>query len=172
MVSQPRRSALLRLGFVWLALSFSTGIAAAQRWEHFRDPSSGHSFELPGDRFERVDSEDGQVVFEEATGEARIASFHGVLPPGTSLADVETIVATAEWIRNVSYRAGGKTWFVLSGHYVRDAGDRDPIIFYFKAMLNAARTRYAGIEISYPTSRKREFDPIVTRLEKSLRAPS
>jgi hypothetical protein len=152
-------------------LMLSTGLAQAQRWDRYLDAESGHSFELPRDRFSEVENRDGQTIFEDPSGEARIASFHGELPPGTALPDIENMVATAEWIRNVTYRAGGKSWFVLSGHYVRDAGDRDPVIFYFKAMMNAERTRYSAIEVSYPTSRKVEFDPIVTRLEKSLRPP-
>jgi hypothetical protein len=39
-------------------------------------------------------------------------------------------------------------------------------------MLSPDRERYAAIEVTYQVGRKREFDPIVTRLEKGLRPPS
>ncbi len=159
---------LLAAGLVVLMCA---GIAAAQSWEEYVDPEYGHSFQIPGDQFQEVSNEDGRLIFEDVSGDARIAAYQGEIPVGTGLAKIEELVASADWIRNITYRAGGNSWFVLSGHYLRDREDADPTIFYFKAMLNAERTRYSAIEISYPRSRKAEFDPVVTRIEKSLRAP-
>jgi hypothetical protein len=165
-----KRRSLAVLSAIFLALLTCLN-ARAQAWHEYTIPGYGHRFSIPGD-FSRAGTEQGKLYFEEASGIAQIAAYRGELPPGTSISDIERLTASAEWIKDVTYRAGGESWFVLSGHQIGSSrSDADPTIFYFKAMTNAARTRYSAIEISYPRSRKLEFDPIVTRIEKSLTAP-
>ena len=70
--------------------------------------------------------------------------------------------------RRITYRAGGQSWFVLSGYLDREG---EPMVFYAKFMLNPSRTALSAFEISYPASRKSTFDPMVEQMEDSLTSP-
>jgi len=80
-------------------------------------------------------------------------------------------VSRADRIREVTYRAQGRGWFVLSGYYQRDGEERQDLIFYAKFMFSSDRSVFSGFEISYPAANKRRLDRVVTRLEKSFRGP-
>jgi hypothetical protein len=61
----------------------------------------------------------------------------------------------------MSYRAGGKSWFVLSG---RQGGE----IRYTKVIERCGAAH--SIFFRYPASQKRRYDPIVSRVSSSLNA--
>ena len=63
----------------------------------------------------------------------------------------------------VTYEASGKNWYVLSG---QSGGD----IFYRKAVVDAANGLVHVFEITYPPAQLATYDPIVTRMAKSLAA--
>jgi hypothetical protein len=171
MHSQTCRSPLLVI-VVFLALTGS-GFAQDLDWDSFVDPEYGNRYEIPTGMFEQVESDAGKLVFEEVDeGGARLMIYSGDVPSGMTLGQFEERVRAAEWIEDVTYRVAEGSWFVLSGYY-RTTNERDqPFIFYTKFMLSPDRERYAAIEVTYQVGRKREFDPIVTRLEKGLRPPS
>ena len=75
-------------------------------------------------------------------------------------------------IGQVTYRAGGENWFVLSGYYASDSPSGEQMIFYTKFMFSGDGRRISAIEIGYPTEEKPFFDPIVVRLEQTLSAPT
>lgn len=62
----------------------------------------------------------------------------------------------------VTYRRKGKDWLAVSG----TKGDR---IFYRKSLLSCNGTVWNSVAIDYPASQKKKFDPLVTRVARSLR---
>jgi hypothetical protein len=63
----------------------------------------------------------------------------------------------------ITYLKRGSTWIVTSGF----KGDR---IFYRKAMLACANTRWHNIAFEYPAAEKRHYDAFVTRTSRALAA--
>lgn len=132
--------------------------AATHDWEVFSGP--GYSFTLPTGQFEAVEAAPGRVVLEEREGRARIVAHAGSGNTATLAQLRETLEAAAP-VADITYRAGGSSWFVLSGYTL------DGAIWYTKVML--AGDRFAGFEITYPRQDKRRMDGVVTRIEKGLR---
>ena len=62
----------------------------------------------------------------------------------------------------ITYRASGANWLVLSG----TRGDR---IFYKRHLLSHRNEIINAFEISYPAALGGTYDPIVSRLSRSLR---
>jgi hypothetical protein len=171
MPSHAQRCA--QIGLALLLGCSSVALAQEAGWERHFDREYGHRYDIPAGIFEQVESQPGKLVFEETDGgRARLSIYSGNVPPGMTLGEFESRVQSAEWIRDVTYRAGEAGWFVVSGHYRTKGQEDEPLIFYTKFMLSPDRERYAAIEITYPLGRKAEFDPIVRRLEKGLRPPS
>jgi hypothetical protein len=63
----------------------------------------------------------------------------------------------------IIYRAAGKNWLVLSG----TRGDR---LFYTRYLLSHRNEVENAFKISYPAALAATYDPIVTRMSKSLKA--
>jgi serine/threonine-protein kinase len=63
----------------------------------------------------------------------------------------------------ITYRAAGKNWLVLSG----TRGDR---LFYTRYLLSHRNEVENAFKISYPAALAATYDPIVTRMSKSLKA--
>ena len=74
-------------------------------------------------------------------------------------------------IEEVTYRAGGRSWFVLSGYYTDNDGFDEPMIFYAKLMFSPDRSQVAAFEISFPKSEKPRFAPLVEHIENSFTPP-
>lgn len=169
---QSRKSRSTRLALAVLLSLTGSVVAQELDWAVFVDPEYGNRYEMPAGMFEQVESEAGKLVFEEVDeGGARLMVYSGDVPAGMTLGQFEERVRAAEWIEDITYRAGAGSWFVLSGHYRTTSERAQPLIFYTKFMLSSDRERYSAIEVTYQLDRKREFDPIVTRLEKGLRPP-
>jgi hypothetical protein len=80
----------------------------------------------------------------------------------------QEMMEAADPDRRITYRAAGKSWFVLSG-YLENEGE--PTIFYAKFMLNRRGTALSAFEISYPKAQQAQFNPLVEQMEDSLTAP-
>lgn len=63
---------------------------------------------------------------------------------------------------SITYKKTGKDWLVVSG----TKGDR---IFYRKSLLSCNGAIWNNLSIEYPASEKKKFDPLVTRVARSLR---
>ena len=138
----------------------AAGVAAASDhdWRVYSGP--GYRFELPVGDFEVVESAPGRVALEEAGAEVRIVAQAGA-GNAASLAQLRETIELAAPVAEITYRAGGRSWFVLSGY------TPDGAIWYTKVMLSG--DRYAGFEIVYPKYEKSRMDAVVTRMEKGLR---
>jgi hypothetical protein len=159
----------LSLG-VCLALILANPIAAAE-WTRFRDPASQYAIELPTGSFSPAAPGDqrGHLSLAEIDGDGIVDVYGGNNSRRLRPAEFITELSRAPRIADVTYRAMGKTWFAISGHYVREAGDRDDLIYYAKFVFTPDLSRFAAFEISYSTAEKNRMDPVVTHLEKSLR---
>jgi hypothetical protein len=147
--------------------------AAAQSgsWRHFVDPQLGYAIDLPVGAFARtVTKPNGLSLVDDENG-AQLDVFGSHAQGGMSPSALLGEVRQADRIRTVTYQRSGAGWFVISGYYRRDAGEADDLIFYTKFMFNADRSAFSAFEVSYPMTVKRAMDPVVTHLEKSLRAP-
>ena len=90
---------------------------------------------------------------------------------------VKGVENTAKWIPSdimqkflrtdmpddITYERTKSTFFVLSGY-------RDDAIFYTKVAVSDDQHTACILDITYPRSRKKEFDPIVTRMSHSFEA--
>jgi hypothetical protein len=146
----------------------STSPVLAETWQRYLDRELGFSISLPTERFALTDRSDGRLTLRESNGEAQLDVFGVENREALSARQFQKMMETADPNRRITYRARGRSWFVLSGYLGDEA---QPTIFYAKFMLNRAGTALSAFEISYPRSRKAEFDATVERLEDSLTAP-
>jgi hypothetical protein len=145
-----------------VALCLLTAIAAAQDWSTYSNPRFGTSAEYPANEFRPLpppENGDGQS-FAAADG-ATLSIF------GAHNIDNDTPSSYEQMIRggrnrdyaNVTYRAAGADWLVLSGY-------RDDSVFYEKYIF--ADGLIHGLTIVYPRSAKAHYDPIAARAARSL----
>lgn len=155
-----------------LATSLPVG-AHAPGWEPYEDPELGFRIDLPVAQFEPVAEDEGPEVLRlyERAGDAIIEVYGGENVEGLSAAEFADMLAGADRIAEVTYRTGGRTWFVLSGYYERLGFEEQELIFYAKFMFSSDLERFAAFEISYPAAEKERFDAVVERLEASFRSP-
>jgi hypothetical protein len=153
-----------------LALALTSTALGAQ-WRPYSDPRTGVSIELPAE-FAPAPVQNGVALrLVDPAGDATIEVFGGNNSDDLSPRAFAEQVAGADRIAEVTYRAGGRTWFVMSGYYRRGADETSDVIFYAKFMFSPDLTRLTAFEINYPANRKREFDPIVSHMQKTLRSP-
>ena len=120
-----------------------------------------------------LDEEAGRGLFlREVGGQGEMKVYGADNTSGRSPREFVTALEEADRIEEVTYRAEGRNWFVLSGYYADEDSLGEPLIFYAKVMFSADWSRVSAFEISYPQGEKRRFDPIVDRIENSLTPPT
>ena len=158
-------------GVFWLSLGSIVGFAG--EWRQYHDPSFGYSVTIPDDGFdiEADQARNGLTLYEQG-GRGQIDVYAVLNESGLGLDDLRARLSEAERIKQITYSRTGQSWFVISGYYRRPADEAMDLIFYAKFMMSADRESIAAFEASYPVSEKRRFDPIIERMEDSLRAPN
>ncbi len=160
------------LAVLALLFGFAAGSQAQDAgWQRYEDFDYGFRIDLPLGLFELRENEAERMTFFEVGGLGQIDIYGAENPEGLTPQEFMDVLEQADRIAEVTYRTGGRSWFVLSGYYRRERHEAEELIFYAKFMFSPDRSRLSAFEISYPLRDKRRFDPIVTRLEKSLRAP-
>ena len=152
----------LLLGIVGLS-----GAAGAQvgEWTLHRNERFGFSFRYPADVFalERSSETGDGEVFAGARGQGRLLVGAFANDGGHSVETYRRYVAKNSYAGfGIHYAPRGQTWFVLSGE---DAGR----VFYEKVMFSCGGRLINSFVIMYPIENKREFDPIVSGIEKTFR---
>ena len=156
---------ILRLALLWVALTFLPDVAQAQEtWTTYRNTRFGTTIDYPN-RFRPgrpPDNNDGQSF---TSGDGATLSVWGSLNvEERDIAALEEFVRrAAESGQRITYQAGGKNWFVLSG-------TRGSNLFYTRYTLSHRNEVENAFEIVYPAELASAYDPIVARLSKSLRA--
>ena len=141
-------------------------------WTRFEDPALGYRIEVPLDLYESAGPVDASGIrsFSALDGSGgQLNIFGAPNSDGLSIAQLQQAVAQSGQIENVTYRASGNSWFVLSGFDVDDNGNE--LVVYTKFLFNRDRSAFSAFEISYPAEERARYHAIVTRIEKSLRAP-
>jgi hypothetical protein len=145
------------------------GPAAAQDqpepWRDYMNDRYGFRLVVPS-RVLNVEkqSESGDgLLFASKDGEVRL------LVGALTNADSHTPRSYQDYIAqqsyadySITYRQGGETWFVLSG-------EGKGKTFYEKVMFSCGDRLISSFAMIYPTERRKEFDPIVERVEDSFR---
>jgi hypothetical protein len=156
-----------------IVLVASVGVASAQApidWATYDDTDYGFSADLPYGLFEPLEQDGGNgLTLVQTNGSGQI-SIYGGDAAGLTLAGFEERLSAGEDVRDITYRASGNSWFVLSGFYDQPTGE--PLIFYTKVLLSSDRQRFSAFEVSYDRSEKPLFDGIVDRIEDSFTRPS
>jgi len=160
------RSMILGL---WLTVA-PTAYAVAGDWSRFEAPGSQFVLDLPTGTFVATNGAKGgaRLTLSETAGGAVIDVYGGTnvkrLEPREFIAEL----SRSPRIADTSYTASGKGWFVISGHYVREASDKQTLIYYAKFVFSRDLRRFAAFEISYPVMEKLRMDPVVKRMEETL----
>lgn len=141
--------------------------AWASEWTTYGGP--GFVIEVPADYVEAADSKPDHLVLVDGTNTVLLEVYGGPNKSELSAAELADSLSRAERIADVTYRAEGRSWFVLSGHYRSLGSGARPLIYYAKLLISADGSRLAGFEISYPQDDKRRLDPVVSRIEDSFR---
>ena len=166
----------MRKLFLGLIAVLAFGIAtaeAASAWRSYIDPVLGYRIELPVGTFTpTADSAESHIQLTETDGNAQIDVYGGEDPERLTPEAFADQLANADRIADVTYRRVSRTWFVLSGHYRRADDETGALIYYAKFMFTPDLSRFSAFEISYPVGEKRRMDPVVTRLERTLRRPA
>lgn len=150
------------------SLVVSAGHSSAASWERYANGSMGYSVSVPKDRFAVEKQTEGRMSYRDLHGSAQLDVFGVTNPERLTAAEFQALMEAADPNRRITYRAGGRSWFVLSGYLENEV---EPTIFYAKFMLNNRGTALSAFEISYPQTDRAEFDPLVEQIENSLTSP-
>jgi len=142
-------------------------------WRVYSDTVFDFSVEIPFALFEPgQEGGRGLRLNQIGGGQAHLDVYGAENAQGLSPEEfVAMLDQSGDLIGEVTYRAGGENWFVLSGYYAFDAPSGEPMIFYTKFMFSDDGKRISAFEIGYPRQEKMLFDSIVVRLEETLSAP-
>lgn len=151
-----------------LTLVACIGLGQAETWHRYTNDRFGASAEIPSDfKADPPPENDDGRTFVSKDGKAKILVYGSYAPSVV----VESFAAYRHWVRNaekeggltISYDAGGRDWFALSGM----AGDQ---ITYLKVIgVCSKRSLALHVRIEYPAAEKRRYDTLVSRVGGSLR---
>ena len=151
---------------VGLSLVTPAPEAAAETWKLYVNARYGTAAEYPADRFHPgrpPDNGDGQSF--RAEDGAELAIFAGLNIDDDTPAKYEAFLRSGSSdYKDVTYRATGSNWLVLSGH-------RGDSIFYEKYIFAKGKDVDVihGLVMTYRRATKAVYDPIVARMAQSLR---
>jgi hypothetical protein len=162
-------SRMVRCRHLWvlvLAVVAAAPAAAApggSGWGQYRDREAGVAFDFPGHVFAIDSAEQSRqgTVFTSTDGRARIRVFGFVNEAGDTPARYLRRVARPE-DANFTYVRTTSRFFVASG-------TRDGMIFYRRCNFAGGSGQVGCLQLDYPQGDKRAFDPVVTRISRSLR---
>jgi len=168
---QKRRTHRSLVICLLVLLALAAPVLAQGGWERYVDPEFGYSIDLPTGQFEWVEAELPITRMRQEETDTLLEVYGGYNRDGLSLSEFVDFLAQADRIAEITYRTGGRTWFVISGYYRREEPGDPSLIFYAKFIFTRDLDRFSAFEISYPRRHKSEVDPVVEALEASLRPP-
>ncbi len=146
----------LRRSLLVLLLLVDTAPAKAAEWSRYSE--FPFSIELPTGTFAVTEKSEQRLVLQDPESQAQIEVFGGINAEHLSVSEFrEAVEAAATANRVVTYRAAGRSWFVLSGYMADDEATTD-LIFYAKFMFDPAATSFSAFEISYPSASRASFE--------------
>lgn len=159
------------VALIFLALSACpTPIAMAQSgggWQPYVDRAYGFSAALPLGAFEVVETEHTPgMTLREIGGQATI-NLYGGPAHGMTRGALEERLETGAQLTTTTYRAGGDSWFVLSGFY----GEKRDTIYYTKVLFSADHQTFSAFEITFPARDKPRFEALIEHFEDNFTRP-
>ncbi|MGI8605299.1 MAG: hypothetical protein ACR2OZ_20185 [Verrucomicrobiales bacterium] len=148
-------SALLLACWVFVA---HASPARAADWREYRDPELGFRVVFPRHLAQSRLREGRGLEFSTRDGEF-LVTVEGGKSAGGAL-ERRWRDSLDKLGRGVTYKARGKTWFVVSGV------DPRGIEYYCKFFERAGR--WTGLVITYPHAKNHTYDPWVTTIEKNF----
>ena len=149
------------VGLLWTCLG---NVAAARGWVSNSDAEFGFTFSYPPDLFHSVEGDEKPSFYYFRSSAADAKLLFGAwdnVKQQTPEAFKSWLIENAGGYKDVTYRPGGRSWFVLSGY-------RDEHIYYEKVMFSCAGRVVNVFAMSYPTNQRHVFDPLVERIEDSF----
>lgn len=162
---------LATLALLLPSAAIAQGEGGSITWTSYIDPAFQFSVDLPLGLFEPLGQDDAPGMTLVESGGSGQLSIYGGQAQGLTLDDFAERLSAGEQVRTITYRAGGESWFVLSGDYAPHGSSTEPLIFYTKVLLSPDGTSFSAFEISYDRDDKTRYDPIVDRIEGSLSRP-
>lgn len=158
---------------VVVALSMSiTPSALAQTsggWQPYLDRAYGFSAELPLGAFEVIDAGGTPGMALREIGGRATVNLYGGPAEGVTREALEARLETGAQVSTITYRAGGDSWFVLSGYYER--GEGEDTIFYTKVLFSPDYETFSAFEITFPAGDKPRFEALVEHFEDNFTRP-
>lgn len=147
-----------------LVLMLSPAFAEAA-WRHYENARYGFAIDVPGGLILANESENGDgATFASADGAAELLVWGGFLVDTNMAGEAKSRRAGEEedgW--TISYATTKRGWFAYSG----TKADR---IIYAKAVSSCKDAAALHFRLEYPKAEKLQYDAMVTRLSKSLKA--
>ena len=159
----------MKFGQTLVAIMFFVGSANAADWTNYSNARFGESIEIPPGFVNDVpepENADG-LTFHSADGKAALLVW------GSNLLDEDFKSDAASRLQSekddgweVSYQTqSGNEWSVYSG-------SKAERIMYQRAISSCKGSQALYFRIEYPKAQQPDYDPIVARLGKSLKAVS
>ena len=163
------RARYLRLGLIILAVFCGLVPVFAEwmqplDWEAYRSERFGYSLLFPARVFERrSETPDGRgVELSSKDGLVRLKVLAADNSDNISIGEYRAaILREFSGSNQLQYGPMGQSWFVLSG--VRGHG-----IYYQKVLFACGGRIINAFALTYPEAQRREFDPVVTTIEKNF----
>jgi hypothetical protein len=162
-----RLTALSVLAFSLALMPAAMGQNSAG-WEPYTDSIFKFSAELPLGAFEVIAAEGTPGIALEEIGGRATVNLYGGPAEGMTREALEARLERGEQIRTITYRAGGKSWLVLSGFY---NGADIETIFYTKVLFSPDQRTFSAFEITFPAEDKPRFEDMVERFEDNFTRP-
>ena len=164
------RAGFLRLGVIILAVFCGSGRVVAEwmqtmDWETYRSERFGYSLLFPGGMLEqRAETPDGRgVELRSKDGVVRLKALAVDNSDNISIGEYRAAILREFSASNqLKYGPMGQSWFVLSGA-------RGDSIYYQKVLFACGGRIINAFALTYPEQQKREFDSVVTTIEKNFR---
>ncbi|MGA7327111.1 MAG: hypothetical protein WBX25_22150 [Rhodomicrobium sp.] len=145
-----------------------TASAKDGNWGIYRDERFGFILVFPADVFNwRGQSQNGNgAEFISRDGRAKLNVFAAFNTDKAGLIEYrEAVLRGFAGYDKLEYGPLGQSWFVLSGA-------RDLSIYYQKVLFACGGRIINAFALTYPKEQKREYDAIVTGIEKKFRSTS
>jgi hypothetical protein len=145
--------------------AMSSVSATTPPWAHERDPGLGFDFSYPLNLFQRTEC-DGKPSFHyfvsrDAEAKLMVGAWNN--EAGQTPSEFKQwLLANTGGYDEMTYVPRGRTWFVISGY-------RGDDIYYEKVMFSCAGSVVNIFAITYPRGLRRQYDPVVEKVEDSFR---
>jgi hypothetical protein len=145
--------------------AMSSVSATTPPWAHERDPGLGFDFSYPLNLFQRTEG-DGKPSFHyfvsrDAEAKLMVGAWNN--EAGQTPSEFKQwLLANTGGYDEMTYVPRGRTWFVISGY-------RGDDIYYEKVMFSCAGSVVNIFAITYPQGLRRQYDPVVEKVEDSFR---